>query len=416
MPSTIFWKGNAPTLTAQVSRVTFGTYDVTTTRTITIGTSSISAADSGGNLTAALTALAVLLNASTDYYFEKITWTSDGTHIIGTSDTAGVGIIFSGAVAGGTGTYGGYSTTTANSGPCDLGTAANYSGNVVPVTGDTLIFSDNSVNVAYTLDALSAVTLAVLRIEKTYTGLIGLPETQHATSTDGLTADTSYAEVRPQYMKLGATICNLGQNFSGKSQTGSGRIKIDLQNITSTCTVYDTASTGSDANLPPVQLLALKNDSDLNIIGGNVGLCVGAGEVSTIRTVTQAGGTFTSGVGMTATTIKTEGGTSNIAYTAIANVYTYGGVTTITGTAAISSGTNCLGGTLYWNTSGDAGALVINDGGTFSSAQTGLQVLATTLAMGHCGFILILNPAGISVGGSSVTTFSGPVRIVTTRA
>ncbi len=415
MPSVIFWKGNAPTLTAQVSRSTFAGYNVDTTRTITIGTSSVSAVDSGGNLTAALTALAVLLNASTDYYFARITWTSDATHIIGTADNAGVGIYFQGSAVG-TGTCSSaFNTLTANSGPCDLGTAANYSGGVLPATGDTLIFSDNSVNVAYTLDALSAVTLAVLRIEKTYTGLIGLPETQHATSTDGLTADTSFAEVRPQYMDTGWTLGEINENLSGKSQTGSGRLKLKNR-VAGTTNIYDSASTGSDANLPPIQMLSLHASHVINVLGGTVGLCVGAGETSTAGTVNISGGNYVQGSGATITTHKTYGGNVQIDFTAMGSIYTYGGVTTRLGSVAVTTGTHILGGTFYNNSSASLAALEVNDGGTLSMSQNSFQLVAATLTPGHCGCTIILNAAGMDIGGSSVIVFSGPVRIVTTRA
>ena len=63
---------------------TFATYNIDTTRVITIGAVSVSSVDAGGTLAAALATLAVALNASTDPKFDQFTWTSNATQIIGT--------------------------------------------------------------------------------------------------------------------------------------------------------------------------------------------------------------------------------------------------------------------------------------------------------------------------------------------
>lgn len=356
------------------------------------------------------TNLVSALNASTNPYFAAITWGAEsGAGFSGTADTAGSPFVAALTVASGTGTvtdFGGVGGDVANSGPCDWNTAANWSLGTIPVATNVVIFADNAVNVAYGLNQ-NAVTLAELRIEKTYSGLIGLPVNQFASSADGLTAaSTSYLEYRAQYLKIGATICNIGQNFSGKSQTGSGRIKIDLQNVASTTTIFETASTGSDANLPPVQLLANSTSVTIETRSGNVGICLGAGEVSSTGAIRVIGGTLTSGPGLTFTTWTTEGGNSSIQYTAFTSIFTYGGVTTVTGTVNASTGVQCLGGTLYWNSSGSLVAAVLNDGGTLSTQQTGIAMTTTTLTIGHCGGTLILNPAGMT----GVISFTAPIR------
>src|SRR5258708_25415656 len=97
--ATQVWVGTATT-TAQVSQVIFGTYDATTTRKITIGgtnrapSASVSAAASGGTLTAALTALKALLAASVHPYFSAMTCTSSATTILRTAPTRAFPVTF----------------------------------------------------------------------------------------------------------------------------------------------------------------------------------------------------------------------------------------------------------------------------------------------------------------------------------
>src|SRR5258708_2580952 len=232
--ATQVWVGTATT-TAQVSQVIFGTYDATTTRKITIGgtngapSASVSAADSGGTLTAAWTALKALLAASVHPYFSAITWTSTATTIVGTAATAGVPFTFSGSVSGGTGTVGAYSTTTANSGPNDFAVASNWSTGTVPVATDDVYFRDNAVNLCWSL-AQSGITLNSLTIDKTYTGLIGLNRLIFATSADGATASaTTEAEYRQLYLQISSTNpINIGSSASSQgTPSGSKRIMPD---------------------------------------------------------------------------------------------------------------------------------------------------------------------------------------------
>jgi len=92
--------------------------------------------------------------------------------------------------------------TTANSGPNNWDVAANWNNNTAPVTSDTVYISDTDVSILYGLDQ-SAVTLAALHIEQTFTGFIGLPRT----NTDGT---SSYFEYRDSYLQIGATLLNIG--------------------------------------------------------------------------------------------------------------------------------------------------------------------------------------------------------------
>lgn len=286
--ATKYWKyGNSAV--AQVATATFGTYDVATTRKITIGGLVISAADSGGTLTAALTALAALLNASTHPYFSGITWTSSATQIIGTADTAGVPFVFAGSVTGGTGTCSNaYTVTTASAGPNDWSTATNWSDNTVPVDGDTVIIKDSSQNICWGLDQ-SSINLASLRIDQSYTGKIGLDKMVFATSATGGTTVSTAIEYRTDYLTLdGATDCKIGENLSSAQPNGSQRIKINFGSTASTVRVYGSASASSEVGRPAIRVLA--NHASTNIYvhfcPGGFGLAADVpGETSTVGAV-----------------------------------------------------------------------------------------------------------------------------------
>jgi len=371
----IYWLGTA-TKTAQVADATFATYDVTTTRRITIGNTYIEAADSGGTLTAALTALAVLLNASTHPYFSTITWSSTATKIIGTADVAGVPFVFLASVSGGTGTVSNtFTITTANSGPCDWSVAANWSGGAVPVDTDEVIIRDSDVNISWGLSQ-SAVELAKLIIEQSYTGKIGLDWTQFIITADGETAETTYpkTEYRTTYLTLqAATVCEIGQDTSAGSPTGSPRLNINLGTDPSTTTIFNTAATSAESGRPCVRLLC--NDAATVVYvrsaPGGVGIAMDApGETSTLAKVsvidTSGGSLVYVGRGVTITTFEQNGG-NNILQAAgtITTVKVNGGTLVSEGDYTITTVT-MLGGTFHSNnikTGGNAiTAATLNDG------------------------------------------------------
>lgn len=167
------------------------------------------------------------------------------------------------------------STTTASSGPNDWDVATNWSTNTVPETGDTVYISETDVSILYGLDQ-SAFTLAALHIDQTFTGSIGLPRT----NTDGT---TSYYEYRDSYLKIGATLLNIGD----KDGDGSDRIKIDLGSVQSTVLITDSGES-PDGNTPPILLLGTHASNVINVNRGTVGVAYYPTEVSTIATLKQA--------------------------------------------------------------------------------------------------------------------------------
>jgi len=395
--ATKYFLGTATTV-AQVATITFGTYDTSTTRSITIGGVSVSRADSGGTLTAALTSLASDLNASTHPYFSAITWSSSATQITGTADTAGVPFVMTGAVSGGTGTVsdsGAMTTTTAAAGPNIWSTASNWSDGAVPTGSDTVIIKDIDTNIVYGLDQ-SSVTLTLLNIHKSYTGKIGLDRTVFATSADGETSSaTAKPEYRDTYLKISATTLKIGENYSQSTPNGSQRIKINLGSNASTTEIYGTAQSSSETGLPAVRLLANHASTAVYVRSapGGVGIAVDApGETSTVSLVsvsdtTTASRVFT-GAGTTLTTWAQNGGNNIQQAAAGVTTNTINGGSLITeGSYAVTT-TTLNGGTLTSNSTGTITTLNLN-GGTADFQQSNRARTVTTLNLnstaGHGG-------------------------------
>lgn len=407
---TLYWKGTAST-TAQVSAVTFGTYDTSTTRTITVGGVSVSAVDSGGTLTTALTALKNACTASTHPYFTAITWSSTATTIVGTAATAGVPFVFSGSVSGGTGTVsasGVMSTTTANSGPNDWSVASNWSTGAVPVNSDDVIIKDNSVNICWGLDQ-SSVTLTSLTIHKTYTGKIGLDAQTFTTNAAASTASsTSALEYRTTYLKISATTVRIGETVSAGSPAGSGRICLNTGSTQATIDIIDTAQTSSETNRPSVRLLASVNTTKVYVrkAPGGVGIAVDLpGETSTLSTISISDRTTTSrvfaGAGTTLTTWLQEGGNNYLNGAAtVTTVTVNGGTLTTEGSFGITT-LNANGGTVNSNSTGTVATLVVN-GGTvdFTGSNAARTVTTITNTSGTGGTIK---------GDGAVMTFTNAI-------
>ncbi|WP_298869235.1 LamG-like jellyroll fold domain-containing protein [uncultured Gimesia sp.] len=238
--------------------------------------------------------------------------------------------------------------SVANSGPNNWDVAANFNTNTVPVTGDTVFISDTDISIFYGL-AQSAVTLAALHIEQTFSGFIGLPRT----NTDGT---NSYFEYRDSYLKIGATLLNIGD----KEGDGSDRIKIDLGTVQSTVLITDSG-TGEDANTPAILLLGTHASNVIDINRGSLGVAYYPTEVSTIATLRQAffddaasDTTVYLGAGVTITDIIKTGGDLDI-NSATTTFRQDAGETTIHAGAHASLNVN--DGALNYNSTGTATAI-----------------------------------------------------------
>lgn len=362
------WRGDALT-TAQVWGGTITAYDVATTYKVTMNGKVVSVIGQGGTVTTTAAALVVALNASTIPEFAEVTWSNVAGAISGTADTAGKPFSVTSSVSGGTGTFGAFSITTANSGPNDCSVAANWEnvttpGTVeVPQAGDDVVIENSSVSLLYVLDTLSATTLTSLTIKQSFTGRIGLPNI----NADGA---ISYREYRERYFKAGITTLTIGEGEGG----GSGRIKINGSTIQSAVTIYNSGA-ALDSGLESILWKGTHASNVVNVLKGSVGIAVEAGDTATVATLRVGNQGSVSGdakvrcgSGVTLTTItKTAGGLEiNSAATTITND---AGDLTANGTGAITT-LNVTGGTAYVNTSGTVGTANVTGGGALDFSRS----------------------------------------------
>lgn len=348
--------------------------------------------DSGGNLTAALAAFQAVLTASTHPYFANIVWTSDGTHIIGTALTAGVPFTFSGSATGGTGTCSNaYTITTASSGPNDVSTAANWSGGAIPANGDT-VYIDGSSPFALAHGLSTAYYLTLLRIDMPETALIGLGRI-YTSDVAGVTKDAnSTPEYRAQSWKFSgsaqAMTVQIGREFGPNVSSGSGRIKLDLNDTSASIQVFNSSATvtSDDTGLPAIQLLANSVYTALFVRSGPAGVGLGVqSETVVVASVTVAdtssASKVTIGPNVTCPTITSNGGVLRVmATSASAAITINGGTAYLEGTTTIAT-LLCNGGIVYSNGARTITACTIGENATLNTRSSGQAQTITTLTM-----------------------------------
>ncbi len=410
--STYYYTGLAP-LAAQVSTQTFGTYDASTTRKITIGGITISHVDAT-DLATSLTALAVLLNASTHPYFKYITWLATATTIQGTSDVLGMPFIMTGAVSGGTGTVsnsGVQVNTTANSGPNDISVAANYSGGVYPSAADTVIFANSANNLAWGGLSVGSTGLAVMRQELSFTGKVGLDYLKFAITADGATYETiaPAPEYRNVYLPIDAIQARFGDSSPLSSSSGSGRVMWNFgSTINCTVEIVATSNSTSDTGRPAIRFIANKTGHAINVRSapGGVGICAEVpGETTTIGTINISDQTGTSklvtGRGITINTSWTQDGGTNLLASdqTMPLIVVNGGTLTTEGAGAVTA-LNSYGGTTNHNSSGTTSTITMR-GGTLTGYGSAVARAWTTINIWH-GSTLTFDPAVITASPSIV--------------
>jgi hypothetical protein len=362
---------------AQVRSQTITAYDVATTYRCTINGRVVSTLGTGGTVTTTAAALVVLLNASTYPEFAEITWSNVAGAVIGTCDTAGKSITFALTVSGGTGTVGAASDTTSNDGPEAL-TAnncknASTSARALPVASDTFTLEAIDTDLKYNLDALSAVTVAALYIEASFTGQLGNPPV----NADG---DTSYDEYRAQYLLLGATVCLIGDGDGD----GSDLMMIDLSSILSGVTVLKTGSSPVIDGLGALIIKGTNASNTLKAVSGSIDIAPFAGETATFATLTAIGdATVRTSIGTTLTTVN-AGGSATIDISAAGTVTTinvYDQATVIVRGSMGATTINVYGAnaTIIWLSSGNPATVNLYDGAKFDCTENPSTFTITTL-------------------------------------
>lgn len=376
--ATLIWRGDADAV-AQVSTATPANVEVDDIFTLTCGGTSVSftatVADEA-NVTAGLTAA---WNASTAPELAEITATDSTTHVTLTGDTAGVQFTVTGsAVNGGvvdTQTLS-MATPTAAAGPNVWSTAANWSTGAIPVDDDDIIIEDSDVDILYGLDQ-SAITADSLTIKASYTGQIGLAET----NSDG---STSYVEYRDTHLKISPDVIDIGEGDGD----GSAMIKLDAGTVQTALTVYKTG-TAAEENYGAVQFIGTHASNTVTVQRGHVGIATQGGQTATVATLKVAyinsvnsDSQVECGSGVTLTTISQMGGKLAVDSN-ITTLTVDGGEFTAKGTTAIASAT-VESGKFYHQSSGTITALIVSSAGIadFSRNVAARTVTSTSVYSG----------------------------------
>jgi len=390
--ATKYWLGTA-TAVAQVDTVQITAYDVTTTYTLTVGgvdVETLGVTDADGTATA----LAAAWNTSAHAYFTGVTASAATDTVTLTANIAGVEFTASSSVTGGTGTIGAVTSSVTSAGPCDWATAENWSDGSVPGSGDTIIFSDNDVNVCFGLDN-NSLAINDLQIAKTYTGKIGLNRNALVTSADGETVDTTKAEYREDYLRIDVDAIEIGKHVGTGTAIGSQRLKIDNTNTGASDTrVFGTANTGAEQFLPPVRLLYNSTTADIFIRSGSVGIANDEPAETAI-----IGDLYLNGVGSKVfcgdgcqiqTVVQTNGNSLIQSSTTITSIDIIDGVLTTEGSFTVTT-LNIEDGTLYPNH--DAAGVSITtlniNGGVVDATRTSELRTWTTVNLSVGGSIKV---------------------------
>lgn len=257
-------------------------------------------------------------------------------------------------------------------------TAGNWDPSGVPANSDNVYMRSNAFSVTSGF-AQSAVTLALLEIERSFTGDIG-------TST---LADE---------LAIGATLWNIGRHVGSGSPAGSDRIKINFGSVQFTGAVYATASSSADANLECVRIRGTNASNALTVYGGIVGVATNdPDDTATLATMSQFGGFVHLAGGCTLTTLNLDGSDSSLivrsAFTTLnqnngtATIYGSGARTTMSqkggivndyGTGTVTTA-NIFEGAIFRKWSAAATITTANIYGTLDLSQaTGAVTLTNT--------------------------------------
>ena len=132
-----------------------------------------------------------------------------------------------------------------------FGDAANWSDDTAPGswgTADIVFMSDSDENLTTGLTQTS-VTIAELHIMQSWTGQFS------------------------DYLKINAGVLVIGEHNGANSPAGSPKLMVDLRSAADPMIyVYNTSASSTDANKPPVRLLANDTDAEAYITRGIVGI------------------------------------------------------------------------------------------------------------------------------------------------
>lgn len=238
-------------------------------------------------------------------------------------------------------------------GPNWYSEAENWSQNAVPVTDDTIVFANSEVSVLYGLDQ-STISPDSILIEASFTGSIGLPETNA----------TEYIEYRDRYLSIGADGTGASDLMTveiGKGDgSGSGLIRLDTNDKKTLLEVFATGSS-TEGEMSSVDWKGTHAENVVRARQGSVGIASGAyGDAATVATLwvsyrdsVESDVSVVVGESVTLTDVFKVGGflRSGSGFTTLEN---HAGDVLLQGTGNVIDITSS-GGTIFSQTSGTLG-------------------------------------------------------------
>jgi hypothetical protein len=273
----------------------------------------------------------------------------------------------------------------------NLGTAANWSADTVPVANDIAWFEGitSGGDITLGLTALNNATLTG-NLDAVYIS---------AAATYKFGSATAYVE-------LGTDECEIGfWRRQGSRPNGSPRIKLDFGSQATECRVYGTAGTTTDTNLEPCRLLFNSGTARLDVFSPQVQSRVGVAttdpaETSTLGTLNVDGlnAGVTCGPGVTLTTANVYAGNA-LLQSAPTNAYAYGGTIKIAAyTGTVTNAKVGAGATL--DISGSnltfTNAIELDDGATLN-AKGFTGSLSGKIKLMQSGAVTILTDAEVTI-------------------
>lgn len=330
----IKWNGGASS-TAQVSTVTLNNdfNDSETAVAITLTaedgstTQSVSITPDGTDEAVIAAALQAACAASSQTLFQAITFTQASNVVTLTAKVAGVPFYFASSITGGAGTSTD-ATGTANSGPNDWNTDANWEGGSAPSGSDDVLINGSSYAIVYGLDQ-SATSFASVRVGPSMRADVGDAANGYMLACDAttLTIETTSGKVL----------------FSGDTT--------------------DTIITATQASGSAVMLSG--QHSTLVVSGeavrGTVDLTTGASSSTITWVRTNRAAKLTASAGVTCTNLRFGSGSADWRGGNITNLDLYGGTFVQRGSGAQTT-VDVFGGVYDYRSSGTITTLAVVGG------------------------------------------------------
>lgn len=267
--------------------------------------------------------------------------------ITGADDGRPIGAITVDEVTAGDGTFEPSATevVTTGDGPNYADNIDNWSGDTVPIAGDTIVF-DYQAACGPKYNMAMAIAPAAIYVTDGYKYGIGLPQINRDS------ASHPYDEHQATYMTF--TSCT-NVRINAINATA---IKLDFGTAASTIVVDGTGRSG-ETGVPALLLKANHASNVLTVVNGDVALCLDSGVVGNLATLTiggQGSPSVKTGDAVVLATVTVNSGTL-VARTAITTLVINGGSVEQIGAAIGSTSLTINGGTFYPRSAGTHAAI-----------------------------------------------------------